>query len=138
MKITAYVSFDGRCAEAFAFYAKVMGGTVRFSQTFGESPMADQVPPDWRGKVMHATLAIGDQILYGSDPPPAQYRRAQGISMSIEPATPADGERIFNALAGGGQVMMPFAKTFWSAGFGMVVDRYGVPWMVNCEVAAAA
>ena len=136
MKIAAYVGFDGRCAEAFAFYAKVLGGTVRFTQTFAESPMAEHVPPDWRGKVMHATLAVGDQILYGADPPPAEYRRLQGVSMSIEPATAAEAERIFNALADGGEVRVPFAKTFWSAGFGMLVDRFGVPWMINCDAAA--
>jgi PhnB protein len=137
MKIAAYLSFDGCCAEAFAFYAKALGGTIQHNQTFGASPMADSVPPEWRDKVMHATLTVGDQTLYGSDPPPAHYRKPQGVSMSIAPASPAEGERIFNALAEGGSVTMPFGKQFWSEGFGMLTDRFGIAWMVNCDAVAA-
>jgi PhnB protein len=137
MKIAAYLSFDGRCAEAFAFYAKALGGTIPFIQTFGESPMAEQMAPEWRDKVMHATLTVGDQTLYGADPPPVHYAKPQGVSMSITPASPAEGERIFSALAEGGSVTMPFGKQFWSEGFGMLTDRYGIAWMVNCETVAA-
>ena len=83
-----------------------------------------------------ATLAVGDRVLMGADPPFPDYTAPQGISVSIGIASPAEGERVFNALAEGGTVGMPFQKTFWSPGFGMVVDRFGIPWMVNCGDAA--
>ena len=137
MQISPYLSFNGCCAEAFAFYAKALGGSVTHSQTFGESPMKDDVPADWQHKIMHATLVVGSQILYGADPPSAHYRTPQGFSVSIGLTSPDEGERVFSALAEGGNVQMPFSKTFWSPGFGMVVDRFGIAWMVNCDVAAA-
>jgi PhnB protein len=133
MNLSPYLNFNGTCAEAFKFYAQCFGGTIEFSQTFGESPMKDQAPADWQGKVMHATLRIGQQILHGSDTLPSQYATPQGISLSVGAVPPAEGERIFNALATGGTVGLPFQKTFWSPGFGMLVDRFGVPWMVNCD-----
>jgi PhnB protein len=136
MKLSPYLSFNGQCAEAFTFYAKCLGGKIVFMQTHGDSPMKDQVSADWQDKIMHATLAVGDTVLMGADMPPGQYAMPQGITISISVASPTDGERIFNALAENGQVNMPFQKTFWAAGFGMAVDRYGVPWMVNCEQVA--
>jgi PhnB protein len=137
MKFTPYLNFDGTCAEAFAFYEKALGGTITFKQTFGESPMADQVSKDWRDKVMHVTLAVGDQILMGSDAPPGRYGTPRGMMVSIQIESPEQGERIFNRLADGGSVELPFQKTFWSGGFGMVTDRFGIPWMVNAEVEQA-
>jgi PhnB protein len=136
MKLSPYLNFNGRCAAAFAFYAQCLGGAIVFTQTFGESPMKDQVPADWHDKVMHATLALGDQVLMGADAPPEHYGAPQGIQVSIGVATPAEGERIFKTLAEKGQVTMPFQQTFWSSGFGMVIDQFGIPWMVNCEQAA--
>ena len=136
MKLSPYLNFNGQCAAAFAFYAQCFGGTIVFTQTFGDSPMKDQVPADWHDKVMHATLAFGDNVLFGADAPPADYAAPRGIQMSIGVATPAEGERIFNALAESGTVSMPFQKTFWSSGFGSAIDRFGIPWMVNCEQAA--
>jgi PhnB protein len=82
---------------------------------------------------MHATLSIGQTKLMASDCPPAQYRKPEGISVALGLNDAAKGEQIFNALAENGQVIMPFQKTFWAAGFGMCVDRFGIPWMVNCE-----
>jgi PhnB protein len=105
-------------------------------QTHGESPMKDQVPPDWRDKVIHARLTIGNTVLMGSDAPPSHYAAPQGIYVSISVSEPAEAERMFKALSDRGRVDMPFQKTFWSPGFGMAVDRFGIPWMVNCEGAA--
>jgi PhnB protein len=133
MKLCPYLNFNGQCAEAFAIYAKCFGGTITFTQKFGESPMKDQVPADWHDKIMHTTLTIGDHVLFGADAPPAHYARPQGIQVSISIGDAAEGERIFKALAENGTIAMPFEKTFWSKGFGMVVDRFGIPWMVNCE-----
>jgi PhnB protein len=137
MKLSPYLNFNGQCAAAFDVYAKCFGGTITFMQTFGESPMKDQVPADWHDKIMHTTLTIGDTALAGADAPPAHYAQPQGIQVSISIGDPAEGERIFKALAENGTITVPFEKTFWSSGFGMVVDRFGIPWMVNCEEAAS-
>ncbi len=105
-------------------------------QTHGESPMKDHVPSDWLDKIIHARLVVGDRMLMGSDAPPSAYTAPQGIFVSITVGTPTEAERTFNALAENGTISMPFQKTFWSAGFGMLVDRFGTPWMVNCEQTA--
>ena len=131
MQLVPYLNFNGTCAEAFKFYEKALGGTLETLMTHGESPMADQVPQDWHDKVMHASLTIGSAKLMGSDAPPEYYTPAQGTSVSIHVDTVKEGERIFNALADGGNVTMPFEKTFWAERFGMLVDRFGTPWMVN-------
>jgi PhnB protein len=132
MEIHPYLNFNGTCAEAFRFYAVVLGGTIQTMQTHGESPMKDQVSPEWQAKVLHATLTVGNWTLMASDAPPEIYRPAQGLWVSISVTKKADAERIFNAFAEGGQVTMPFEATFWSSGFGMTVDRFGTPWMINC------
>ncbi|HEX9942126.1 MAG TPA: VOC family protein [Thermoanaerobaculia bacterium] len=134
MQFTPYLNFNGQCAEAFRLYEQVLGGKVELMMTHGESPIADQVPPDWHERIMHARLTVGDQVLMGSDSPPEHYAKPQGLYVSIHVDKPADAERIFKALAENGTVKMPFEKTFWAAGgFGMLVDRFGTPWMVNCE-----
>jgi PhnB protein len=134
---TTYLNFNGDCAKAFRFYERCFGGRIEFLQTFGESPMKDSVQPDQYGLVMHVTLKVEGGTLMGSDATPDRYEAPQGIYVSIAPKTFADGERIFNELSAGGNVEMPFQETFWSVGFGMATDRFGIPWMVNCEVPAA-
>jgi PhnB protein len=133
----AYLNFNGTCAEAFTFYERCFGGKIEFIQTFGESPMKDSVGPDQYGLVMHVTLKVEGDTLMGSDAPPDRYEAPQGMYVSISPKSYADGDRIFTELAAGGNVEMPFQKTFWSPGFGMTTDRFGIPWMVNCEAAAS-
>ena len=132
MEISPYLNFNGNCAAAFRFYEQCLGGKIVTMQTHGESPMKDQVPADWHDKVIHVRLVVGDNVLMGSDAPPAYYAAPQGLSVSLT-VKEADAHRIFTALAEGGKVTMPFEKTFWSAGFGMCVDRFGTPWMVNSE-----
>ena len=134
---TTYLNFSGNCAEAFRFYERCFGGQIAFMQTFGESPMKDSVGPDEYGLVMHVTLKVDEDTLMGSDAPPGRYETPQGMYVSIAPKTYEDGERIFNELSAEGNVEMPFQKTFWSVGFGMTRDRFGIPWMVNCEAALA-
>ena len=131
MKVTTYLNFDGDCGPAFRFYAEVLGGTIGFMQTFGDSPMADELPADKRDHVVHARLDIGDQVLMGSDSP-GQYEKPQGFGVSLG-VTPDEAERIFPALADGGTVQMPLQETYWSKRFGVVTDRYGTPWIVNGE-----
>jgi PhnB protein len=136
MEISPYLNFNGQCAAAFRFYERCLGGRIIMMQTHGDSPMKDHVPADWHDKVLHARLVIGNQALMGSDAPADRYQRPQGIYVSISISSPQDAERIFKELAENGSVTMPFEKTFWSSGFGMVVDRFGTPWMVNSEQAA--
>jgi PhnB protein len=133
MDINPYLYFDGECAAAFKFYEACLNGTIVMLQTHGESPMQDQVPRDWHGKVIHARLEAGGAILMGSDAPPQQYGRPRGMDVSITITSPEDAERTFKALSQGGTVRTPFERTFWSAGFGMLVDRFGIPWMIHCE-----
>jgi PhnB protein len=136
MEISPYLNFDGQCAAAFKLYEKVLGGKIVGLQTHGESPMAEQVPPEWRSKVLHARLEVGKAVLMGSDVPPPHYVKPQGFGVSLSVDKPEEAERIFNALADGATVQMPIQKTFWSVRFGMLVDRFGIPWMVNCNQAA--
>jgi PhnB protein len=136
MDLNPYLLFDGRCAAAFKFYAKTLGGKIVAMQTHGDSPMKDQVAPDWQDKILHAKLVVGDKTLMGSDAPPANYERPKGIQVSISLTDATEAERIFKELADSGKVTLPFQKTFWSPGFGMTVDRFGIPWIVNCEPGA--
>ena len=131
-----YLNFNGTCAEAFRFYERCFGGTIKFIQTFGETPMKDSVPPDQHGLVMHVALDVDGDTLMGSDAPGGRYEQPQGMYVSIAPKTYADAERIFDELSAGGHVEMPFQKTFWATGFGMTRDRFGIPWMVNCSASS--
>jgi PhnB protein len=132
MQIATYLFFNGTCAEAFRFYASVLGGKIDFMQTTGESPMAGETPPDQHDNIMHVHMTVGDQVLMASDAPPP-FEKPQGFYVSLGIQDPAEAERVFNALAEGGQVRMELQKTFWAERFGMLVDRFGTPWMVNCQ-----
>jgi PhnB protein len=136
MKINPYLNFSGQCGEAFRFYAQVLGGTLQM-QTFGEA-MGGEVSPEMRDHVMHVRLEVGDQVLMGSDSPPEHFQKPQGVYVSLQIDHVADAERVFHALAEGGTVTMPFEPTFWATRFGMAVDRFGTPWMVNCNDPAAS
>ena len=136
LKLTPYLSFDGQCEDAFKLYEKCLGGKITFMQTYGDSPMADQTPTEWRKRVMHATLSVGDQLLQGSDSPPGQYQKQQGFSIAIALSDATEAERIFKALSEDGKVQMPLEETFWALRFGYLIDRFGVPWMINCEKSA--
>jgi len=131
MKLNPYLAFDGRCREAFEFYAKALGGRISFMQTIGESPMASSTPPEAHGRVMHVTLQIGDEVLQGADAPPGQFTKPAGFSVAVHFDDAAEGERVFSALSPNGNVQMPFQATFWAKGFGMLVDQFGTPWIVN-------
>ena len=135
--VTPYLAFNGTCEEAFKFYEKVLGGKIEATFTFGESPMAQQAPPGWDKKIMHARLSVGNVVVMGSDMPPERFKAPQGFSMSVNTKDAAEAERMFNELATGGKIEMPIQQTFWAVRFGMVVDRFGIPWMVNCEHPAA-
>jgi len=137
MQINAYLSFNGNCEEAFKFYEKLLGGKIEALFPHEGTPAAAHVPQEWLKKVMHARLTIGNAILMGSDVPPGQYKQPHGYSINIAVNNVAEAERIFNALAESGTVHMPLGETFWAERFGMLTDRFGIPWMLNCERAGA-
>ena len=133
MQVNAYLLFDGRCEEAFRFYEKLFKGKIAAMLTHKGTPAEAHVPAAWIDKILHAKLDIGDQVLMASDAPPGRYDKPAGFSVSLQVKTPAEAERLFSALAEKGEIRMPLEKTFWSASFGMLVDRFGIPWMINCE-----
>jgi PhnB protein len=134
MQINPYLSFKGECEAAFTFYEQCLGGQLGAIFRYAGSPMADQVPSDWQNRIMHGSLTVGGQVLMGGDVAPDRYEEPKGFSLSIQITSTADAERIFHELARDGRVVMPLEKTFWAARFGMVVDRFGIPWLINCEV----
>jgi PhnB protein len=133
MRLTPHLSFGGRCEAAFKFYERCFGGKIVFMLTYGKSAMAEQVPREWRQKIFHATLTVGDNVLMGADPIPEQYEQPKGFAVMLGIDDPVDAERIFRALAEDGTVQMPLQKTSWSVRFGVLVDQFGIPWAINCE-----
>ena len=129
------LAFDGRCEAAFRLYQRCLGASIVRLFPYANSPMAADAPPDWGGKVMHATLAIGETLMAGSDVPPDRYERPQGFSILVGVAEIDEAERVFQALAEHGTVTVPMHETFWSMRFGAVIDQFGVPWSINCEKA---
>ena len=133
MQLYPYLTFNGQCEAAFKFYEKVLGGKIEAMMNYGSSPMAEQTSPEWRNKIMHARLSIGDKILMASDAPPDRYEAMKGIMVTLGIDDPGEAERIFRALSENATVQMPIQETFWARRFGMLVDQFGTPWMVNCE-----
>lgn len=133
MRWNPLLSFNGQCREAFEFYARCFDGRIAFIIPWGETPAAETVPPEWRSKIIHATLRFGDQTLQGADAPPGQYESPIGFSLSLTARDEAEAKRFFDVLAKDGAIRMPLQPTFWSPAFGMLVDRFGIPWMIGCE-----
>ena len=126
MKINPYLIFNGDCKAAFTFYEKSLPGKIEAMMTFGETPAGEHVPTD--------RLVVGDQAIMGSDTTPDRpVDDMAGFSVSLNVDSIAEAERVFNALSEDATVQMPLEQTFWAARFGMLVDRFGVSWMVNCE-----
>lgn len=132
MKLNPHLNFNGQCAAAFKFYEQRLGAKPVFSLTYKESPMADQFPAEIGDQIMHATIEIGGVIVMGADSPPGYYVQPNGFCVSLSVDDPAEAERFFNALAENGTVNMPLQQTFWALRFGMVIDQFSIPWMVNC------
>jgi PhnB protein len=132
--------FNGQCQEAFKFYEQCLGGKIDAMMTYADtpkdSPMAAQVSPESCDKIMHVQLTIAGMVLMGSDAPPGLFEEPKGFSVSLQFDDVAEGERVFHALAENGKVDMPLQQTFWASRFGMLVDRFGTPWMINCDLAA--
>ena len=130
-QLDAYLFFDGNCAEAMRFYERTLGGKLEAMMTHAESPVASQLPPGSADLIMHARLALDGGVLMASDGMPGQRQERKGFSLSLTYPTAAEAKTKFAALGAGGKVTMPFDKTFWAEGFGMLVDRFGTPWMVS-------
>jgi PhnB protein len=133
MNVNAYLNFPGTCEEAFTFYAQCLGGQIVAMIRASDTPMKDRTPADRQAKIMHARIVVGDTVLMGSDAPPDFFKPAQGFSVTVNIADVAEAERVFHELSAGGQVEMAIQETFWANRFGTFTDRYGTPWMVNCE-----
>ena len=136
MSVTPYLFFDGRCEEAIEFYKKALGAEVGMMMRFSETPEPHppgMCPPGSENKIMHASLRIDGASIMASDGRAQGKPKFEGFALSISPKDEADAERVFKALADGGQVQMPLGKTFFAKSFGMVADRFGVGWMIIVE-----
>jgi PhnB protein len=133
MSVTPYLFFDGRCEEAIEFYKKTLGAEVKMMMRFKDAPDKTMCTPGTENKVMHACLSIGGTDVMASDGRVQNKPKFEGFALSISPKDEADAERLFKALADGGQVQMPLAETFFAKSFGMVADRFGVGWMIIVE-----
>ena len=134
MQINPYLFFDSNCEAAFKFYEKVLGGKIELMLRNSEGPPEMESAPDRKDKIMHARMSFDGEVIMASDAPPSHFQKAQGFTVSITVNDPAEAERKFKALLEGGSINMPFGKTFFSKGFGMGVDQFGIPWMVNCPL----
>lgn len=136
MSLNPYLFFNGNCEEAFRFYAKILDGTIEAMMKHTGTPAAEHVPADWGDKIIHASMKIGDDMLMASDTPPPQ-EPMKGFYVALHYDDTKEGERVFNALSEDGEIKMPFSETFFAERFGMVIDRFGTPWMINCPPKAA-
>jgi PhnB protein len=132
MQIIPYLNFDGECAAAFKFYEQCLGGKIVEMMKYGDSPMAEQTPPELRDKIMHVSLKVGDLELMGSDAPPSFFDKPQGFNVNLSFDNVAEAERVYHALAENGTIKMPLQESFWAVRWGMLIDRFGTPWMINC------
>jgi PhnB protein len=132
MRLNPHLTFNGQCEAAFKFYEKCLGGKIVMMMTYGDSPIAEQTPPDWRKKIIHATFVLGDHRLQGADVAPESYLKPQGFSVLLNVGAAAEADRIFNTLAEKGTVQMPVQETFWALRFGTLVDQFGTPWVIQC------
>jgi PhnB protein len=133
MRLMTYLHFKGQCEAAFRFYEASLGGKIEVMLSHTGTPAAEHVPREWRSKILHAQLVLGDTILLGSDAPPDRYKEPKGFSVSLDTASPAEAERAFNALATGGTVRIPLEQNFFAVRYGTLVDQFGIPWIVVCE-----
>lgn len=132
--LVTYLAFDGRCEDAFKFYEKALRGKILMMVRIGDAPPGVPITPGSENRIMHARLQVGDRLLMGGDAPQhIPFSAPQGFSSNIMVDDAAEADRVFGALAEGGKVTVPIGETFWAQRFGMLIDKFGVPWMVNCE-----
>lgn len=135
MSVSIHVTYRGQCEAAFELYRRCFAGTFETTVTmtrYGDTPMAADVPEDWRDKIVHASLVIGHVTVAGADLLPEDYQPPKGFFILLEIPDASKAERVFDALAENGTVSMPLQETFWARRFGVLVDQFGIPWEINC------
>ena len=132
----AYLAFNGNCAEAMRFYERALDGKIEIMMSGADSPMAAQMPKEFADRILHARLSLKDGgLLFAGDAPVhVQYEGIKGVSITLNYDTIPEAQKVFNALADGGQVTMPMQPAFWARTWGMLVDKFGTPWIVNGEM----
>jgi len=136
MQVQPYLAFEGRCEEALEFYRTALGAEIVMLMRFKDAPPSagpGMVTPGTENKVMHARLKIGESVILASDGRCTGKTSFQGITLSLTPTNDSEAQRVFTALAKGGQVQMPLNKTFFASSFGMLADRFGVGWMIYVQ-----
>ncbi len=132
MRPSIDLSFNGNCAEAIRFYERVLSGRILFELSWGKSPLAKDAPPEWSSKVCHSTFVVGDITFHGVDVLPGSYEAPRGFSIVLGIDDLEESDRLFRALAENGRVRTPLQETFWARRYGVVVDRFGITWEINC------
>lgn len=135
MQVNPYIFYNGNCEAAFKYYEQALGARIEMMLTWKHAPPEIKPAPGQDDKVMYARLTMDGEVLMAGDAPPGHFHAPQGFAVSLMIEDSAEAERRFKALADGGRVTMPFAPTFFSKGYGMCTDRFGIPWMVNCRAA---
>src|SRR3989442_1822093 len=133
MQMNPYLNFKGDCEAAFQFYERCLGAKLGPIFRYAGSPMAGEVPAAFREKIVHGSVMVGDQVLMGADVLTERYEVPKGFSLSLQIKSAEEAERVFRELGEGGEAVMPLAKTFWAERFGVLVDRFGIRWIINCE-----
>src|SRR5262245_7384388 len=133
MKASFSIHFNGRCEEAFRFYEEHLPAKLAFMLTWGDSPMAKDVPAEWAEKICHATLLVGDASICVGDWPPGTYAGSMGFGIVLNLDDPNGADRLFNVFAPKADVRVPLQETFWAGRYAMRIDEFGIPWELNCE-----
>ncbi|MCY1438300.1 3-demethylubiquinone-9 3-methyltransferase [compost metagenome] len=133
MRLNPYLIFNGNCEEAFKFYQRCLHGTIVAMMRYSEVPAEAECPGAKPDNIVHVCLQVGDQMLMGSDAVEETHKSVTGCSISLNVDSISEAKRLFEALSEDGTIQMPLEETFWAAHFGMLIDRFGVPWMINCE-----
>src|SRR5277367_4818695 len=128
MTLNPYLNFDGTCEAALKFYEKALSGKIQMLMTYGESPMAEKLPPDWGKKIIHATLNVSGQVIGAADAFPGYYKKPQGFSVTLNIESAQEADSVFKALSDKADIQMPIQETFWALRFGMLTDQFGTPW----------
>jgi PhnB protein len=137
-QFVTYLAFDGTCEAAFKFYEKALRGKILMMLKMSDAPPGTPITPGSENRVMHARLELDGRLLMGGDAPGhIPYSKPTGFSSNITLDDPVEADRIFKELSEGATIIMPIGETFWAQRFGMLTDKFGIPWMVNCEKKAA-
>lgn len=134
MRINPYLNFNGQCEEALTFYAKTLGGKINALMRYAGTPAEEHCSKDMANQIIHGCITIDGMHIMASDCPPEMFSPMKGMTVALHIDDVAEAERAFNALAEGGTVEMPFQPTFWAKGYGSLTDKFGTPWMVNCNL----